>query len=59
MIEQKSFLINFKETADVKDIVFVLNSLNMATSNVAFIEKLEKNDNIVLKEIDGKQVQKV
>jgi len=50
------FLINFKENADVKDIVFVLNSLNMVTHDELFIEQLEKNDHIILREIDEKKV---
>jgi len=51
-MDDPKFLINFKETAEVKDIVLVLNSLSMATHNVELISKLEKNDNIILKEID-------
>ena len=53
MDEPKAFLINFKETANIKDVVLVLNSLSMVTQNTEFIEKLEKNDSIILREINA------
>ena len=51
-MDEQKFLINFKDTADVKDIVLVLNSLSMVTHNHALISKLKENKNIVLKELD-------
>jgi hypothetical protein len=59
MDEPKAYLINFKETAEVKDIVLVLNSLSMGTRNVELVDKLKDNNNIILKEINGKEKEKL
>lgn len=55
MTDPQQFLINFKETADVKDIILVLNSLSMVTHNADLIGKLKSSDNIILKEIERKK----
>ena len=45
--------IGFKNTASAEDIIAVLNSLSMATSDPTTIANLRKHENIILTEITG------
>ena len=55
MSEQK-MSISFKETATIKEVILVLNALDLYTDESGLIENLRNNDNVILKEINDKEM---
>jgi hypothetical protein len=50
MPETKEVCLAFKETAEIGDVIFVLNAMGMTTSDENLIEILKRNKNIVLRD---------